>query len=352
MYRGAALLALACACGLWRADAANPSRKASAAPEKGLQLLERIPIKSIPASAFVGTITCDSDGNIYFRAPHERPNLNPVMKVNPLTGDRVTFDPSRVPDVTLWTTRYYAIDSSGHFYQLATGISSPNQKIEDIYVLEFDKDGTYASRIKLDVVLKPAQIAVFRNGQFLVTGVKVDLKTWGHAPFSGIFDSTGKLLREVSLKDDAKIQAMEKNADPAISDPLHPTVNRAIFLGEAVTGADGNVYLMRRLAPAIIYSIDPAGEVTNRLEVSSGHGAEPPGAMLASGQRIVVQFWADDIQSYVYKIVDASTGQELGSYADRDLGGALTCYNAENNRFTFLSSDEQGLLEVDIAQPK
>jgi len=49
-------------------------------------------------------------------------------------------------------------------------------------------------------------------------------------------------------------------------------------------GSDGNLYLMRRLSPVILYAISPAGEIIRRFTVDPGEADYmPTGLQIAGG---------------------------------------------------------------------
>ena len=69
---------------------------------------------------------------------------------------------------------------------------------------------------------------------------------------------------------------MGKEHDPHATDAANPFGNRAIELGLMEAGNDGNLYLMRRLSPAILSAISPAGEVIRRFTVDPGEADYMP----------------------------------------------------------------------------
>jgi hypothetical protein len=337
----------------WAQTMANPQKSLSS-KENPPSMLHLTPLETVTspevASAFLGPFICDSDGNLYLRS--ESAGVTAIRKLNPKGERTALFEPAANPDVKISVTGYFSVIPGGDLYVLAFAAEEVNR-----YVLVFNPDGTYKTKIKLDpgFAWVPSAIAVFPNGSLLVTGQEYARdRNALKLPFTGIFRSDGKLLKELNLEDDDAIQGMANGHDPRVTSLMTPTSNRAISWSQIESAKDGNLYLMRWLSPAVFYAISPGGQVIRRFVVDSGNPDFRPAAMHISGNRIAILFYQPQSMEKIMKIVDLE-GHELSTYAElREdgkprlgmLGAAFACYTQQPERFTFLVSDEHQKIEL------
>jgi hypothetical protein len=197
------------------------------------------------------------------------------------------------------------------------------------------------------------QISVFPSGDLLVAGSVHDPEKTARVPFTGIFGSNGSLKKKVTLTDDDDLEKLAESGDPRVVAPERSFSNTAVELGQAEAADDGNVYVMRRMSPAIIYAVSAAGEVVRRFEVDTGDSGFMPISMHIGGSNIALLFWDPQAQKTRLKVLDLQ-GHSLKTYDDAlgadSLGLALACYSPSPERFTFLSTDENGFLELKMAE--
>jgi hypothetical protein len=312
------------------------------------------------ASEVAGTVdeplTCDSDGNIYLQS--EQHGVSGVRKINP-KGQRVAlFQPNANPDLKIDLVGYFALKEGGELYQLVFAREITR------YVFVYKSDGTYKSAIKLQpgFAWQPSTMAVFPSGNLLVSGLEYDHDrknpvTW---PFAGIFGSDGVLLKEVKLEDDDAIHNMALSGDQRVSSFTNPSANHAVEFSKMEAGADGNIYLMRWLTPAIFYAISPGGEVVRRFTVDPGDQSYQPTDMHISGNRIAVVFFQPQSRETRMKVVDLE-GHEIATYdavrvegkpKPEPIGEAFACYTADPGRFVFLSAGDDNNLQFLVAEPR
>jgi len=301
------------------------------------------------ATGFLGPFVCDDDGNLYLRS--ESAGVTAIRKLN-AKGERVAiYEPGTNPDVKVGLTASFTTTPDGELYALVY----PADQISK-FVMVFASDGSYRSQIKLDpgFAFFPSALAVFPNGNLLVSGQRYDLTPdRPKLPFTGIFRSDGRLLKELDLEDDNSIHDLGAAHDPKVTLAQVPTSNRAVALSQVASAKDGNLYLMRWLSPAVFYAISPGGEVVRRFVVDSGNRDFKPFAMHISGSRIAVLFYEPQTMVKIMKIVDLE-GHELASYDELTengkpargmLGLAFACYTQQPERFTFLvTNDKQQIL--------
>jgi hypothetical protein len=174
-------------------------------------------------------------------------------------------------------------------------------------------------------------------------------------PFTRIFSSDGTVRKNLTLDDDTQIHDMAASGDPRVRPADRPSYNHAVSWGAAETGADGDVYLMRRLSPAILYAISPGG-TSRRFTVDAGRPDFMPAGMHVSGDRIAVLFWHPQTDEEILKIVDLK-GHSIATYdepvvnGERRLGLAFMCYARNPDRFTFIETADDHKIELITATP-
>jgi hypothetical protein len=118
-------------------------------------------------------------------------------------------------------------------------------------------------------------------------------------------------------------------------------------LSDAEAGIDGNIYALRRSAPALIYVISPAGTVIKTLNAKSHVPSLMPSAFHVSANRIAIAFWDDKTKSQTIVVTDAQSGRGIATYSDAGtLGPSFACYSADDGVFTFLHLGEGNTFEV------
>jgi hypothetical protein len=253
---------------------------------------------------------------------------------------------------------YFAVSENSELYQLVF----PHEITRYVYV--YKSDGTYKSAIKLQPGFpwQPSTMAVFPSGNLLISGLEYDhdRKNSVMWPFTGIFGSDGVLLKEVKLEDDDAIHDMALSGDQRVSSFTNPSANHAVEFSKMEAGADGNIYLMRWLTPAIFYAISPGGEVVRRFTVDPGDQDYQPTDMHVSGNVIAVVFFQPQSKETRMKVVDLE-GQEIATYdavkvegkpKPEPLGVAFACYTANPGRFVFLSAGDDNILQFLVAEPR
>src|ERR1051326_1669777 len=283
----------------------SKTAKASEAPH--LAVVETITSPTETGNGFAG-LSCDEDGNIFLGL--EGPNAPAIRKLNPKGELATVFKPYSNPDIDILGLGNYTVTADGELYQLA----SPKDGKPWWVILVFKSDGSYKTNIKLDPGFgwTTASLAVFANGNILITGQKVyrDQKRTQEA-FTGIFRSDGRLLRTIDLEDDSPLHDLAKSGPPKSA--LVPTSNRVVTWGMMRAARDGNIYVMRALSPAIVYAVSPSGETVRRFTVDPDDASMLPFQMLISGNNISVQFTNLESHDSVVKIVDLE-GKDINTY--------------------------------------
>ena len=306
------------------------------------------------ADTFFPPMKCDGDGNLYFQS---NPALPAIHKLNP-KGERLAlFSPTANPDLKIDFSMAFAVAPGGDLYELVF----PHEITR--YVFAYKADGRLAATVKLEpgFAWSPHRLAVFPDGNLLVSGSEYDkdplAPRW---PFTGIFASDGRLLKEVKLKADNTLHEMAVTGDARVAVTGNTTANRAVDLSELEVGGDGNAYLMRWTNPALFYVISAGGEVVREFAVDPGDSAYRPGAMHVTQNRIAILFWDKQNDDRLMKIVDLE-GHDLATYEElrangrpvnEPIGAVFACYTLNPERFTFFGSDDNGRVQLWIAAPR
>ena len=347
----------------WQPSAAAGKAHERKENHRQLALVDTIRLKSEAAGSYVSPLECDTDGNLYLKVYSDV--MSGIRKLNP-QGERVAvFLPeTATPDVKVDFGHNFSIGADGDLYQVTYAKDEVTR-----YVFVYRPDGSFKSKIKLQpgFAWNVSLVAPFASGNMLVAGLKYDKNPENYVmwPFTGIFSSDGTLLKQVKLKDDDKLHDMAASGDRRVTSPGALGTNAAVGRGAMEPGPDGNIYLMRRLSPAIFYVISPGGEILRRFSVDPGRSDYMPLDMHIAGNRIAVQFLqGPELASAVtikqlIKVVDLA-GREIATYddpklaGDEQLGSAFICYSDNPERFTYLNvmEKEGGRVGLRILEPR
>jgi len=326
--------------------------KVDAPQVHGSLSVETRKIASELAEVFSLPAKCDADGNLYVRT---NPEGDEAIRKLSSKGERVTMFQAKSPDLKVNRPTYFSIGPDGDVYQIVN--------VWDIaqYVFAYKSDGSVRSEIKLqtDFRFSPYLVGVFSSGDLLVSGLEYDHDRSNPVmwPFTGIFSSAGDLRKELVFEDDGKIHDMAAEGDPKVVSVQRPSFNHAVTQGAMEAGQDGNVYLMRRLSPAIFYAVSAGGTVVRRFTVSTGQEGFMPVTMHIAGNKIAVLFRQEQTRKEIIKVVDLE-GHDVATYdgptkdGRQALGLAFICYTENPQRFTFLTTTEDDRLGLVIATPQ
>ena len=300
---------------------------------------------------------CDGDGNLYIRkVATDRPLLGPVVKIDP-DGKRVAlFDPVAFSGLELDRADAFSPASDGGMYQVAqSGVLKPR-----LYVLHFSSDGSTSSPTLLAADLEVYTFAAFASGSFLVSGVERDLENKNDRGrnFTAVFSADGRELAQLSFEESggprkagAKPGAGGSPKAAAHNEVQNKVQNDAekaapgLDLADAEAGSDGNLYVMRRSAPALVYVIAPSGKIMQTLKIAAPRAGTAPSAFHVSGNQLAISFGNEESQSIV--VADAQTGRKIASYSDpTGPETSFACYSANEGVFTFLKLGEGNTLQV------
>jgi hypothetical protein len=279
-----------------------------------------------------------------------------IHKISPNGKKLAVYEAIHNPKFSRIDATSYFATLGGRVYQLVY----PHEEL-DRYIFTFKPNGEFESAIKLkiDFPWLPSLLAVFPNGEFIVSGLEYDTKRNGAMwPFTGIFSSDGTLLKEVKLQDDEQLHDMAALGDSRVTVPGRPQINRAVTNGYIDIGNDGNAYLMRWTDPAIVYAISSDGRVVHRFPVDPGDPGYRPSAMHIHNGRIAILFVEMQRRDLRMKVGDLQ-GEEIANYnhpasggkpSEERVGAAFACYKSSPGAFVFAGAADDSRLQLWLAE--
>ncbi len=267
-------------------------------------------------------ISCDAVGNLYARRFESG-----TKGAEPVEEMSTAGDPVRSFGLDDPTSKFsisdFSVGAQGELYVLAWSREHVHSRGR-VYVIRFGSDGAVRSRTKiLSEDFFPTSLAVFQSGEFLIAGTTGQQDS---APFTAVFGSNGKIIASIYEPEDEDLRKKAEALDPSVHDPrLYGNI--AVSLGGVVRGSDGNVYLMRRTFPALIFVISPKGQVVRKFRIDPGDSTLLPEQIQVSQNRLAVSFSAPGGPSVV-KVVDYA-GKDIAAYqiSATVLAGSLACYD-------------------------
>jgi hypothetical protein len=280
---------------------------------------------------------CDANGNIYFKAYQPDDHRVPVVRVD-ATGAILKYTLDSDPDFAQATAYDFSILPNGNLYQ-------PVQVGKDVYVVAFSKDGKIKQKTKLEAQFWVSRLTVFNDKSFLAIGTEPqppsEQKRQAPKLFMAMFDDRGRLVRRVTLGNLPPGGDKEANGDPHDGVPILAALN-----SDAQADAKGNVYLMVRSDPAVVYVFDASARIARSFKVNAPEPRMDAVSMSVDQDRLAFVFrHAFRGMSHgqdLITVVDASDGAEIGRYsAAAELGTILACFKPDD--FAFIGSEKDHL---------
>jgi hypothetical protein len=280
-------------------------------------------------SVIMAPVRCDSSGNVYLRPP--------LQKISSEGRRTALFDLSaaRRDGLSNLTFHAFAVDSDGTVYQLVRGD-------QHAAIVKFAGDGRYVGSVILDQELEPLQLAVFKGGAFLVSGLRFVGRDQGvqFAPYIAVFDNSGRQVRAVNGEEPLITPPQIPGSPSAGSTPSGPEFS--------IAESDGTeVYLLRQGSQPTVFVISPAGLTERTLRLAAPRPDLRVGAFRAGNGRLLVEYvqpkaYPNGNAAYHMVLYDSVTGESLVTFARaQDLPGILACADWRGG-FTFLSADADG----------
>jgi hypothetical protein len=313
-------------------------------------------------------VKCDADGNLYIRRFASNRPLGPVVKIDSDGKPTALFAPSAFATLGLDRVDAFSPAPDGGIYQIAQkGVIKPL-----IYVLHYSPDGSVSST-RLDADFEVYTFAAFPNGSFLISGTQrdpMDKNDHGRG-VTKVFSADGRELAAVTFRDPkqksqepvrpagsksvadagakagtaAPNQQMQKDT-PAEPARVSEKQAGALDVADAEVGRDGNLYVMRASAHALVDVISPSGKIMKTLKIATPLAPSIPNSFHVSENRLAVLFWNEEKQALAISVVDAQTGRKIAAYSSSADFGIFACYSANDGVFTFLKHGDENVMEV------
>jgi len=330
-------------------------------PQVELKPGEKTAVANQPSSGGIDPIRCDSRGNIYMRPVSAKSAAlaAPILRISADAQNTTFFDVSSVPEIKEspgFEIYDFAITKTGKILAVA-GIATKGGN-PFAAVIQVDGDDKSASLIRIDSNFSPRQIAPMPSGMFLLSGVQHSTKFAGPAfkqtgaPFTAIFDSRGKLVKEIQLPGDIKIEEIDasKVEKPDI------TALQAVDLSRFVVADDGTIYMLRSGPMPKVYVISSAGEVIRSFPVATPPGDVTLSSIFFAAGRLAFDFYLpaskdDSRVKLLIRIVDSETGRILWDYVPtKEIYGIPACYSGQD--FTLLAGTQDHRLALWKVSPQ
>jgi hypothetical protein len=337
---------------------AHPQSTASPIPRIELKAGDTVSIANSGFSlAAFGPVRCDSQGNVYLRPVSDKMNmlLSPILRISADGQHMTKFDIANAPEIkdsNVYNINDFAVRKDGTVVILAGAATKENGLF--VAVAEIDPEDKTTSVIRIDSELRPSQIVPLPSGMFLLSGVLRSSQGSGKQirqstkPFTGIFDSRGRLVREVELPGDVKIPDVD-SSNPEKADLSNV---QAVYLSHFVAADDGTIYMLRNGSSPNIYVLSSYGDVIRSFPFAPPTADAIASSMFYSAGRLAFGFSLTDLKDFptdlVVRVIDAEDGHILWDYVPgKDVAGLPACYNGEG--FALLSGDRQGLALLKVS---
>lgn len=336
------------------------SKQEALIPKLNLQFTgDGVEVQGVRGGSIFYPIRCDQEGNIYFESalpPAAKPQS--ILKISQEGKRLAEFSLQAVPGFDAGEWYGFNVGLRGELYLVA---ARQNQEKEaEFGIIEFSPEGRFRSATPIEERFRPRQVAAFLSGEFLISGIQ-EVRAEGEGakriPYTVIVDRSGRSVAKVSLPEDVDLNqkpSSTKTAGQSVpaADPIS-----AIDLGNAVAGADGNIYLVRHGPSPKVYVISPAGAVLRNFQVDTPvDGALMFGVQYVVGNRLVFDFGVK-LESgrgwqQIISLVDGETGGRLYDYyLPEGRMEVFSCYSP--NRFVFLIATSSRLpVRLRVASPR
>jgi hypothetical protein len=343
---------------------------------------ETIDFSAPPPIAVATRVLCDASGNIYASYSASLPSspihygLDPLRGIFPAAKSVIQYLLPAVPEYRPLSAASFAVSPRGTVYALAATIrSEPADKPKPaIFIVKYKDDGTVDSYVKVgdepDRRIQPARMAVFGDGDFLLSGTAV--LDDGLGTFAGIFDRQGTFVTPLefgqaiahrgerptsgsSEPSDETQPSEESHVKRLEADAKDPVGLASSTLSFGLQ--DGNVYVLQGTSEATLYVVSPAGYIIRKYSLTPPEPGMTPLQMAPAGVGYLFIYYGrmgvaataeSPAQPDYIAVLNSETGQETAIYSMRkDERGLVIPACAESpHNFLFLAISKDQHLEV------
>ncbi len=341
---------------------------------------------STPAPRMIRSrVQCDADGNVYLvyysgslqqylEDPVSAGQNLPMTKLDMDSKDVVHF---QVPSPQGYLRRYqrgfYVTPRGGVYLLLEAYKHGPDYKDGPNWphslVVKYKDDGSVDSVMELTlragVHFQPSALAVFGDGNLLVTGIQVSgPRHQPVGPLTAVFDRGGNYVAPLALGKDvleppapgpglvaASPSTPEGSPDTSKAGLAKATAMLAITSSLMVGSPDGNIYLIRPSSPARVFVISSAGKSLRDLTIEPPEeGMIPVNATFGWGGQLLVEYSTQSSARHPQRrtleaLLDPQSGSVEETFARPRMAGVPACVSPRGE-FLFTKPGKAGQLEV------
>lgn len=294
----------------------------------------KITHSDIFASAIGVPAKCDLNGNLLVRVHQEEIGRgSAIVKVGPDGKSLLTIRLNEIPEYKDFRVLDFAAGRLDDVFVLA------NAKEQEPHVLRFDGDAKLQSDNTLvPDSLRPTQMGSFPSSDMLlISGFKIvagSLK-----PMVGIIGPGGDEFREIA------VELSGPNAEQKTA-----AIRDAIAASAIEPSDNGRLWLMRFSPIGPVYSVTASGVIDKRIRLKPPQHSYLSQIKVSHG-KLVATFIrnksdSNQIDRVILHVIDIATGRIEGKFwhTQSNFGSVLAC--AEPGSFTFVSTDENGKLQI------
>jgi hypothetical protein len=281
---------------------------------------------------------CNEKGNSFIRLREPGMGMaGPVFRLSEEGMVETEFDTTGTLENT------FAVRPNG-------GIAAARIDGKTKVIVNFGPGGKREGEVRLEtppIPFFPMQIAVFPSGGILISGASYR----GNQASTAVYDPEGHLIKQLALEGDGGPEHTNPSGDKNVLGIRlvdHSSISRSV----AITGDDGNVYLMRASAPPTVYAISSTGEVLHKIVVPGPAGAAwPRFGIRVIKNKLAVEFYRDctnqldsgSCKGTALSVLDANTGRNLVNYSlEETAGSVVACFVPDPDRFFMFQDAPHG----------
>ena len=314
-----------------------------------LTLDEDPPVVQTPAYSNFADPQCDPDGTIYMRHESADDNSWDLARVSP-DGSARQIELAAVPGFGDSHTFAIATSEGGAVDEIVRAWDSTDRSDSPaIYFLQFDADGSFRSRQRIENEFIPAMLLPLPSGDFFAAGVVMKklsgVEDVAEVPAAGIFDSDAQLI--------ARLQGSPPkpgaNANPSSTTDTDDALAQG---GHVTLGDDGDIYLLLSGTNTRVRVYRQTGGFRREMMLQQPFQEGLATGVWVSGGRMLVTYEgeADDPKDAItYILYDAGTGQLIRAYRPQ-FTGAVACFQDGQSLTVLVNQKYSGQLAIGTAE--
>jgi len=320
-------------------------------PPTPLTLNEDSPVVQTPAYSKFSDPQCDRDGTIYMRHESADDNSWDLARISP-DGSAKQIELAPVPGFGDSHTFVLATSQGGALHEIVRASSDTDRSDPPaIYYLQFDADGSFRSRQRIENEFIPAILLPLPSGNFFAAGVVMKkvagMEDVEEVAATGIFDSDAQLITKLQSS------SAKSGANVAQSSTTDSDTDDAVAQGGHVTlGDDGDIYVLLSGSNTRVRVYRQTGAFRREMTLQQPFQEGLATGVWVSGGRMLVTYEgeADDPKDAItYILYDAGTGQLIRAYRPQ-FTGAVACFQDGQSLTVLVNQKYSGQLAIGTAE--